>query len=90
MIAQCVRYELMQLGYHIYGQAGFSNGITALILPSVLEGLDWRVELENKYGVFVGKGLGQLQGKVIRIAHYGNFEIEDVPTIITVFRDILE
>lgn len=87
--AQTLRQELAYLGLDIYGRAGHSHSITALKLPDAPLFCDARLELEKTYGIFVGSGLGQLLGKVIRIAHYGNLNTNDISTIAAACRSFL-
>jgi len=90
LIARSVRRELIQIGYCIYGREGHSSGITALKLDGIFGNLDARVELEKRYHVFVGSGLGKLQGKVIRIGHYGTLTHKEVHAVTALFCSILE
>lgn len=87
--AQTIRHELTAIGYRIYGRSGHSHAITAVNVPAQLAGFDARDELERCYGTFVGGGLGRLQGKVLRIAHYGNHSLEEIPAISRVFHSLL-
>lgn len=87
--ARTLRHELTQIGYHIYGRSGHSHAVTTLSIPARLAGFNVRDELENRYGMFVGAGLGSLYGKVIRIGHYGNHSIEEIPAITGTFRSIV-
>src|SRR5439155_27389204 len=89
-IACAIRQHLVGLGYRIYGRMGYSNGVTALVLPATAGAIDGKAELERRYGLLVGGGLGQLQGQVIRVAHYGNVSVDDIVGATVAFRSLLE
>lgn len=48
-----------------------SDSVTAISLPSEIDGVKLRLQLEAKYKVTVMGGQDQLKGKIIRIGHMG-------------------
>ena len=48
-----------------------SDSVTAISLPSQIDGVKLRLQLEAKYKVTVMGGQDQLKGKIIRIGHMG-------------------
>ena len=55
-----------------------SPSVTSIALPSHIDGVQLKKQIENKYNVVVGGGQGQLIGKIIRIGHLGNISTEDL------------
>lgn len=55
-----------------------SPSVTAIELPSNIDGVQFRSQLENKYNVVVMGGQDSLKGKVIRIGHMGYITDEDL------------
>lgn len=65
------------LGLELYSQAP-SNSLTALKLPSHIDGVQFRADLELKHHVVVMGGQDALKGKIIRIGHMGYITDEDM------------
>lgn len=66
-----------KLNLKIYAETP-SPSVTSIALPTHIDGVKLKKQIENKYNVVVGGGQGKLQGKIIRIGHLGNISIEDL------------
>lgn len=55
-----------------------SSSVTALKLPSQIEGVQFRNDLEKNYSVTVMGGQDQLKGKIIRLGHMGYITDQDL------------
>jgi aspartate aminotransferase-like enzyme len=75
--ADYTRQMALDLGLALYSQAP-SNSVTALCLPTQIDGVKFRNELESKYKVTVMGGQDSLKGKIIRIGHMGYITDEDL------------
>lgn len=68
--AEFARHFVQKLGLKIYSQTP-SNSLTAILLPSEIDGQILRTQLEKEYQVTVMGGQDQLKGKILRIGHMG-------------------
>jgi aspartate aminotransferase-like enzyme len=68
--AEYTRHMAQEMGLALYSHAP-SNSVTALCLPSNIDGVKFRTELEAKYQTTVMGGQDALKGKIIRIGHMG-------------------
>lgn len=48
-----------------------SPTVTSIVVPSSIDAKNWLSLLNTKYGVVLSGGMGQLKGKIIRVAHMG-------------------
>jgi alanine-glyoxylate transaminase / serine-glyoxylate transaminase / serine-pyruvate transaminase len=55
-----------------------SNSLTAFWLPPDFDAAEVHMFLTERYGISLGKGLGQFAGRVLRVGHLGNM---DIPTL---------
>lgn len=65
------------LNLHLYSKSP-SNSVTALTLPSTIDGVKFREHLEQKYSLTVMGGQDQLKGKIIRLGHMGYITEDDL------------
>lgn len=75
--ADYIRHMAENLGLKLFSQAP-SNSVTALILPSTIDGVKFRTQLESNYQTTVMGGQDSLKGKIIRIGHMGYITDEDL------------
>jgi aspartate aminotransferase-like enzyme len=78
ILSEATREGAKALGLKIYSQAP-SPSVTAIEVPSQVDGVALRNHLESTYNVTVMGGQDQLQGKILRIGHLGH--ITDVDAI---------
>jgi aspartate aminotransferase-like enzyme len=69
--AKKVRTALSQLKLELYPKSGFSDTVTAFIVPDGYDDTTLRQYLLDEEGIMLAGSLGYLQGKVIRIGHMG-------------------
>ncbi len=69
-LAQATRVAIKALKLEIYSDSP-SPSLTAIKLPSHIDGKELRLHLENKYKVIFMGGQEALAGKIIRIGHLG-------------------
>lgn len=89
-LAKYTRDELTGLGLSIYGKNGYSNTVTAFVVP---EGYSADVILETlkeKYGIMIAGSFDIFAGKLLRIGHMGeNANEKDVQDTISALAEIL-
>ena len=81
--ADFTRAMAAQMNLQLYSKSP-SDSVTALVIPTGLDGAALRGHLEKKYLVTVMGGQDQAKGKIIRIGHMGY--ITDLDMIETMFR----
>lgn len=70
-MAEATRLGGKALGLEVYSKNP-SPSVTALLVPSGIDGQKLRGHLEKKYNVTIAGGQDQLKGKIIRIGHLGH------------------
>lgn len=68
--AEYTRQMAEAMGLALYSHSP-SNSVTAICLPSNIDGVKFRNEMEAKYNVTVMGGQDGLKGKIIRLGHMG-------------------
>jgi aspartate aminotransferase-like enzyme len=68
--AEYTRSMAKELGLSLYSKSP-SDSVTAINLPSSIDGVKLREHLEKKYLVTIMGGQDQLKGKILRIGHMG-------------------
>ncbi len=80
--AQAIRNGVEALGLNILSsKEDASDTVTAINMPENIKYKELAELLREKYGVVIGGGLGQLQGKIFRIGHLGALHMADVHAI---------
>ena len=54
-----------------------SPSVTAIALPSHIDGSKLKAKIEKEHGITFGGGQEQLKGKIIRVGHLGNISTSD-------------
>ncbi len=76
-----------ELGLELFSEEGFhSNTITAFRCESCP---DLKKQLQEKHDFHIGGGQNKLKGHVLRIAHLGNFTLDEIGTCIKYMKEIL-
>lgn len=70
-ISSAIRKALIESGLELYPKRGFSNTVTAIIVPKEIEFGDLFNNMLYKHNIMLGGGLGFLKEKVFRIGHMG-------------------
>ncbi len=68
------------LGLDVFSQSP-SPSVTALTLPTLIDGKKFRLTLEEKFNIVVMGGQDQLMGRILRIGHMGAVTNEDMLTL---------
>lgn len=71
LIAEAVRYAVVESGLELYPKNGFSNTLTAVNVPDCVKFEDIQKGMLDKYNILTGSSFGYLLNKVIRIGHMG-------------------
>jgi aspartate aminotransferase-like enzyme len=70
-IANGVRISLIKAGLELYPISGWSNTVTAFMVPKGIDEKKVRDKLLKEYGIMLAGAFDVLDGKVIRIGHMG-------------------
>lgn len=76
-LAQATRAGVKTLGLELFSKAP-ANAVTAVKVPSSVDGAALVKVMEKEYGVKVAGGQASLKGKIFRIAHLGFMEAADI------------
>ncbi|WP_413560962.1 pyridoxal-phosphate-dependent aminotransferase family protein [Bdellovibrio sp. HCB209] len=68
--AEFTRIFAQRLGFTLYAKSP-SDSVTALVVPTVMDGQKIRLELEQTHNITIMGGQDQAKGKIIRIGHMG-------------------
>lgn len=82
MFAHAIRRAALSLGLQIFANPP-SNAVTAILVPSGIEGEKLREKLRTDFGVLVAGGQGRLSGRILRIAHMGWMDKLDIIGVIS-------
>lgn len=87
--AEATRIFAQKLGFKLYAQAP-SDSVTALTVPTGLDGQKIRLHLEEKYNITIMGGQDQAKGKIIRIGHMGYIQDHEMLRLIQCLGDTLQ
>lgn len=87
-VAAATRGAASELGLTNFAKSP-SPTLTAILLPTDIDGQKVRSEMEKKHRVTVMGGQDQLKGRVIRIGHMGAIKNEDVIVTVQAFGAVL-
>ncbi len=82
LLAKCTRSAAMALGLELFSTSP-SPVLTTVRVPasfSVDQGKNIQKIMQEKYGVIVTGGQDELQGKILRLSHFGYCDVFDVAT----------
>lgn len=66
-----VRQTIRDAGYQIYGNSGFSNTVTALVVPEGMTAQEILTGVADEAGIMLAGSFDVFAGKLIRIGHMG-------------------
>jgi aspartate aminotransferase-like enzyme len=75
--ANYVRDELVAMGLELYPHSGYSDTVTAFLVPTHIHEKAFRDTLWHEKGILIAGSLGSLKGKILRIGHMGENCYED-------------
>ncbi len=81
-LAEATRKAVLALGLKIFSKVP-SNVLTAIKIPSGIDGGKLRKIMRDGYGVEVAGGQAELAGKIIRIAHLGWMDASDMIVVLS-------
>lgn len=88
--ASIFREAMAGLGLKTYLESGFSNTVTAVVLPEGITDDAFRGYILDKYGILLSDSLLYLKGHIFRFGHMGeNSHCEYVNLVITAVKDAL-
>lgn len=80
--AEATRIFAQKLGFGLYAKSP-SDSVTALTVPSGMDGQKIRLHLEEKHNITIMGGQDQAKGKIIRIGHMGYIQDIEMIKLIT-------
>lgn len=90
LLARATRAGALALGLDLYGDPDErSTVVTAIELPSSIDGSQVPKLLRDRYGITANGGQEQLKGRILRIAHCGYFGAFDILTILSALELVL-
>ena len=79
IMAEATRNSITAMGLTLFSEVGYqSDTVTAINMPDGIKFEEFSTILREKYGVVIGGGLQQLQGKIFRIGHLGSVHKLDI------------
>lgn len=84
-MAKACRAAAKAMGLDLFSQSHHSQALTAISLPSNIDGTELVRLCREKYGAIFAGGQDQAKGKIIRIAHLGFLDQFDLITAISAF-----
>ncbi|MBF0619262.1 MAG: alanine--glyoxylate aminotransferase family protein [Candidatus Omnitrophica bacterium] len=90
-MAQAVWAAAEALGLKVYAQPAYrSRGLTAILIPEALNPKKLVKIMRDVHGITMAGGQGDLDGKIVRIAHMGAVDEYDVLTGISCLEKVLK
>ncbi len=82
-MAAYTRRSLIENGFTLFGdQKHASNTVSACLVPEGVMDKDFRGLIKKKYGVVLSGGKGEMEGKIVRVAHMGWVTREDIDEVV--------
>ena len=88
-LAEATRAAVKALGLELYAPDSPSNAVTAVKIPSGIDGEKLKDLFFEKFGITVAEGQDRAKGKIIRIAHLGYYEKLDMVMVISALEMLL-
>ncbi len=89
-LAAATRSAVKALGLELYAPETPSNALTAVKVPSGIDGIKLQQLFFEKFGITVAEGQDRAKGKIIRIAHLGYYERLDMVMVISALEMLLK
>lgn len=85
------RKEVKKIGLKLLvSDAEASPTVTSLFPPIDIDEKAWRDLLKEKYQLIIAGGMGELKGKIVRVAHMGYVQKSDLRQVIVSFKKSLK
>ncbi len=88
-MADAVRSAVKALGLELFAPTAASDAVTAVKVPSGIDGEKLVKTMRDTYGVTIAGGQAELKGKVFRIAHMGFIAEFDIITGLSCLEKVL-
>ena len=89
-MAEATRQAMQALGLELFAPTASSDVVTAVKVPSGIDGEKLVKTMRDTYGVTIAGGQSELKGKVFRIAHMGFIEEFDIILGISCLEKVLK
>jgi len=82
-MAAYTRGALVDSGFVLFGDiARASNTVSACFVPKGIADKDFRGLMKKKYNVVIAGGKGEIEGKIVRVAHMGWVTKKDIDEVV--------
>jgi aspartate aminotransferase-like enzyme len=89
-LAAATRAAVKALGLELYAPDSPSNALTAVKVPTGIDGIKLQNLFFEKFGITVAEGQDRAKGKIIRIAHLGYYDRLDMVMVISALEMLLK
>ncbi|HBI93148.1 MAG TPA: aminotransferase [Terrisporobacter glycolicus] len=90
-IAKATREALKEYGGELFLNSGYSNTVTALVIPESIGALNLTKYISEKYNTIIGTSLGEYVDKLLRIGHMGeNAKLDKIIYILDILDNSLK
>lgn len=90
-IAKATREALKEYGGELFLNSGYSNTVTALVIPENIGALNLTKYIREKYNTIIGTSLGEYEDKLLRIGHMGeNAKLDKIIYILDILDNSLK
>ena len=90
-IAKATREALKEYGGELFLDSGYSNTVTALVIPESIGALNLTKYIRQKYNTIIGTSLGEYVDKLLRIGHMGeNAKLDKIIYILDILDNSLK
>ncbi|WP_343337533.1 Serine-pyruvate aminotransferase [Terrisporobacter petrolearius] len=90
-IAKATREALKEYGGELFLNSGYSNTVTALVIPESIGALNLTKYIGKKYNTIIGTSLGEYVDKLLRIGHMGeNAKLDKIIYILDILDNSLK
>lgn len=90
-IAKATREALKEYGGELFLNSGYSNTVTALVIPESIGALNLTKYIGEKYNTIIGTSLGEYVDKLLRIGHMGeNAKLDKIIYILNILDNSLK
>ncbi|MDU4862484.1 MAG: alanine--glyoxylate aminotransferase family protein [Terrisporobacter othiniensis] len=90
-VAKATREALKEYGGELFLNSGYSNTVTALVIPESIGALNLTMYIREKYNTIIGTSLGEYVDKLLRIGHMGeNAKLDKIIYILDILDNSLK
>ena len=82
LMAQCTREGVLAMGFSLVSSVP-ASALTACYPPPGISATTISQMLQERFGIIVAGGQGDLKGKILRIGHLGYFDLIDVLSVLS-------